>query len=224
VSEQLERNPINPDNLVRERLDDLRGRRSLQQIADAVAATGFEGLSRPALNRVINGGQPLRVSELFALAAALDVSPLHFLVPDDEDARVAVTPNDVVDPRTLMTWLRGKWPSVGGDPNPGAFFRSMPAPVVAEMAYNKGQADADVERMRQEHARALRESRTIESELAGTQDDGRRLELARELGRLEHYRHVRACAIRKATGADVGGGPPTPADAFYALGDDDLGA
>lgn len=223
MSDQVERISIKPDDLARERLDQLRGRRSLQQVADAVAKTGFKGLSRASLNRVIKGGQPLRVGELFAAAVALGVSPLHFLVPDDEAAFVAVTPGTVVDPRTLMTWLRGTWPSVGDNSEPATFFRSMPAPVQAETLYRKAQADAETARMRGEYDNARRKSEELEAELGTATDDNQRLRLSRELGKLDHYCHVRARAIRKATGADIGPGASAPvsADAFYTLADDD---
>jgi len=50
------------------------------------------------------------IEELFALALALGVSPLHLVVPVDDAGKLAVTPSHHVGVRHARAWLRGRAP------------------------------------------------------------------------------------------------------------------
>ncbi len=56
-----------------------------------------------------NAPATVLLNDAFAIAAVLGVSPLHLLVPDEEDA-IAVTPEITAARRDLDLWIRGLKP------------------------------------------------------------------------------------------------------------------
>jgi transcriptional regulator with XRE-family HTH domain len=108
----------NPNQVVGERVRTLREARRLSQrdLATRVQALGVR-IHHPGIGKVEQGQRRLDVSELFAFAYALDVSPMHLMVPGDDDAEgVAVTPHVTVE-RTgnLRRWIRGHVALAGQD-------------------------------------------------------------------------------------------------------------
>lgn len=215
---------IDVDTLVRSRFDEIRGRRSLQQIANAIRDLGYDGLRRPTLDRVVNDGQPLRVGELLALAAGLGVSPLHLLGPSTPDVRVAVTPDVVLDPGSLLSWLRGNNP-IAQDTDLREFFRTKPWRMQEEGRLQRLAIERRLEAAQQRAAKLDEQARGLEDQLTRAPDD-ERVAVARKLGRLDVQRALLARQIAHATGQDLvdrfdevlEAGPPLPADAFYAEG------
>lgn len=107
-----------PNQVVGERVRTLRDARGLSQrdLAARVQALGVR-IHHPGIGKVEQGQRRLDISELFAFAYALDVSPMHLMVPADDDAGgIAVTPHVIVQ-RTgnLRRWIRGHVSLAGQD-------------------------------------------------------------------------------------------------------------
>lgn len=107
-----------PNQVVGERVRTLRRVRGLSQrdLAARVQELGVR-IHHPGIGKVEQGQRRLDVSELFAFAYALDVSPMHLMVPADDDAQgVAVTPQIIVQRSgNLRRWIRGHIPISGQD-------------------------------------------------------------------------------------------------------------
>jgi transcriptional regulator with XRE-family HTH domain len=85
---------------------------SQQELADRVTATGHR-MHRLTVAKIESGGtraQNASIADVLALAAALDVAPLHLLVPLDDDAAVAITPKEVHRAAVVRGWIRGGRP------------------------------------------------------------------------------------------------------------------
>lgn len=92
------------------RLRDARGW-SAQRLADELAAVGAP-LDRSVIANLENGRRAsVDIQELFALALALEVTPLDLLVPPEisDDAPYAVTPERTEPAGRVRAWLGGKW-------------------------------------------------------------------------------------------------------------------
>ncbi|MGH9250758.1 MAG: helix-turn-helix domain-containing protein [Acidimicrobiales bacterium] len=61
-----------------------------------------------AIVKIERGTRGVSVDEAFALALALQVAPVHLLVPLDDDAPVAVTPNTSAPAAEVRDWVRGR--------------------------------------------------------------------------------------------------------------------
>lgn len=105
-----------PNQVAGERVRAIREARglTLRDLATRLQALGVR-IHHNGIGNVEKGDRRLDVSELFAFAYALDVSPLHLMVPADHDAGgVAVTP-DVILAKSgnLRRWMRGHVPLAG---------------------------------------------------------------------------------------------------------------
>lgn len=80
-----------------------------QQLADAVAAIGAR-LDRTTIAKLEKGQREAHVKELVSLAAALDVSPMHLLLPWRLDAEVKLAPKLTVDGFDALKWASGQRP------------------------------------------------------------------------------------------------------------------
>src|SRR5205823_4378091 len=60
-------------------------------------------------------GANVTVSELLVLAAALDVAPVHLIVPLEDEARLAITPTWQPTPSDARAWIRGAGTTVDGE-------------------------------------------------------------------------------------------------------------
>jgi transcriptional regulator with XRE-family HTH domain len=92
------------------RLRGIRNRRgwTQQQLADALRALDFP-LGRVAIAKIENGKRPMEVSELVALATALDVPPAALFLPLGE-AAVALTKGRTVDFAAAAAWAADDGP------------------------------------------------------------------------------------------------------------------
>lgn len=91
--------------VVGQRLRELRGQRSQQQIAKRMEVLGHP-LDRSAIARIENDDRRVTVDELLVLAAALGTSPLSLLTPNGtvEVGRIPL------DADTMRRWLSGEEP------------------------------------------------------------------------------------------------------------------
>jgi transcriptional regulator with XRE-family HTH domain len=98
-----------PSDVVAQRIAELRNARdpamSQTQLADRLTALGFK-YDQTAVSKLEKGRRPISVDILFALAFALDASPLALLVPLDE-SRVVIGEGKEVTPDDLRLWVRG---------------------------------------------------------------------------------------------------------------------
>jgi len=108
-----------PGQVLAHRVREARKRRdwTQQQLADRLRELGFP-THRLTIAKIEKGGTraenaPLR--EVLALAAALDVAPVHLLVPLEDEAMVAVTPELFSQARHVRAWIRGRNILRGGD-------------------------------------------------------------------------------------------------------------
>lgn len=105
-----------PSEVLGRRLRAIRTERgwTQQQLAD------LSGVPQPTIARTEIGKRPdqITLTEAVSLAAALDVAPVHLMVPTDPEARVRLIPSDakertrraVVDAETALAWMRGLEP------------------------------------------------------------------------------------------------------------------
>lgn len=115
---QVKAAPESPTQVVARRVAELRARRgiSAQKLADRCAEYGMPELNRSVITNLENNRrQQVSVDEVLALALALGVAPLHLLIPTDDAARVAITPNSDVDAAYARQWVIGERPLLDGD-------------------------------------------------------------------------------------------------------------
>jgi transcriptional regulator with XRE-family HTH domain len=106
-----------PVQTVAERVKEVRTRRGLSaaRLAERLRSVGLEW-DRSVVANLENGRRAsIDVAELLALAAVLDVAPVHLLVPTDEGDYQA-TPTITVDTVTARAWVRGFQGLPGSDP------------------------------------------------------------------------------------------------------------
>jgi transcriptional regulator with XRE-family HTH domain len=92
------------------RLHGIRTRRgwTQQQLSAELDRIGFP-MNRATIAKIETGKRPMEVSELVALAAALDVEPAALFLPLDTKT-VALTPGKTVDATTAIAWAAGDGP------------------------------------------------------------------------------------------------------------------
>src|SRR3954454_22931103 len=82
------------------------------RLAERLRELGY-ALPREALARLETGKRGVSLEDVFAIAYALDVSPLHLIVPVDDAPRVIVAGGvQPADPGDLRRWVRGEEPLV----------------------------------------------------------------------------------------------------------------
>ncbi|WP_329103179.1 hypothetical protein [Streptomyces sp. NBC_01439] len=108
--------PDGPVATVARRVREVRKRRDLtaEQLAQRLQAVGLPWERGTVVKLEAGYRQNVGVAEVFALAVALDMSPLHLLVPLD-DRPCQVTPNRVESANTVRAWVRGEQPLPGMD-------------------------------------------------------------------------------------------------------------
>lgn len=103
-----------------ERVKTLRKSRgwTAQRLAEEMTAAGFRW-ERMVVTKLETGRrQSVSIDELFGLAFVLDVSPIHLLVPpDDEPPVYLVTPTVPTSPHVVRDWIKGRRPLYEQDLN-----------------------------------------------------------------------------------------------------------
>jgi transcriptional regulator with XRE-family HTH domain len=99
-----------PSEVFRSRLREVRRLKgwTQQELADALARAGLD-LSAFAITRIETGNRGVSLDQAIAMAAVLGVSPLHMIVPL-EDERVQLAPQLTVTTAEARAWLRGQRP------------------------------------------------------------------------------------------------------------------
>ncbi|MGW1137613.1 helix-turn-helix domain-containing protein [Streptomyces zhihengii] len=107
-----------PTDAVARRVREVRAARgmSAQQLADALAAEGI-AWQRSTVAKLENGNREnVSLTEWLALAAVLNVAPVHLLLPlAGEDAQYLATPTRAEDIERVRGWVRGHYPLPGGN-------------------------------------------------------------------------------------------------------------
>jgi transcriptional regulator with XRE-family HTH domain len=93
------------------RLADARNVRgwTQQDLSEAMSRLGSP-IDRTTIAKLEKGQRKARVDELMALAAAMDVSPVHLLLPLRIDSSVKLAPALTVEADVALTWARGDRP------------------------------------------------------------------------------------------------------------------
>lgn len=112
-----------PGRVFAQRVYEIRERRGLRQkdLADRLTAIGrpthrmtvakIEDARNPdAKPGNVTRAENVSVGELLAFALALNVSPVHLIVPREDDATVAVTPKAAAGAAFVREWIRGRRP------------------------------------------------------------------------------------------------------------------
>jgi transcriptional regulator with XRE-family HTH domain len=117
-----------PTRAVARRVREVRVKRGLSggKLADRMTALGIRWDRSIVANLESGRRGQLSVDELLALAAALNVAPVHLLVaPEDYDAPYEVTPEVTYSASGVRAWIRGIHP-LGDDGDPREFFAEVP--------------------------------------------------------------------------------------------------
>jgi transcriptional regulator with XRE-family HTH domain len=80
-----------------------------QQLADALDGVGV-AMDRTTVAKIEKGLRPVRVEELVAIAATLDVAPVHLFLPIDGAGPVSLAPTLKVELARARAWARGQRP------------------------------------------------------------------------------------------------------------------
>lgn len=91
-----------------------KGWTSQQRLADRLGALGHE-VDRTAVTRLETGKRGVSLDEAFAIAAALEVSPLSLMLPRAPEEPVAVAPRLTVTTKAARAWAQGVEPLPGQD-------------------------------------------------------------------------------------------------------------
>lgn len=111
-----EQQPEHPVATIAARVKELRGRRgwSATRLGEELNKYGVSW-DRYVVNSLENGKrQNVTVGELYGLALALDVAPVHLLVPIDRRP-YRIAENRVADADTARAWVTGRAPLPGVD-------------------------------------------------------------------------------------------------------------
>lgn len=111
-------------NTIAQRVQDLRRKRgwSAAALAEECADLGMPALNRSVIANIESGRRPyVTTDELLTLAYALDVAPVHLLVPleinETVDAhRYRATPDRFLSIPVAREWIRGRICPPGRDP------------------------------------------------------------------------------------------------------------
>jgi hypothetical protein len=113
-------------DVVGDRVRQVRRRQQMTAVALALrcAELGMPQLSASAIYNMETGRRDksgrrrreITVDELFTLALALNVWPVHLLVPPDEGEKpYQIAPQFAEDSWDVRRWVRGYWVPAGGD-------------------------------------------------------------------------------------------------------------
>lgn len=100
---------VTPVEAIKSRVREARNRKGMtaQELADRLKASGVPW-DRGTVTKLETGHrQNVTVVELLALARALDVAPIHLLVPLEDGGQYMATPNEAVKTARARYWIRG---------------------------------------------------------------------------------------------------------------------
>ena len=82
---------------------------------ERLAELGYGKISRSILAKIERGNRRVDIDDVLALAAALDVAPVHLFVPYDRDRMIEITPSVQVPAHLVRRWVHGWSPLPGGN-------------------------------------------------------------------------------------------------------------
>jgi transcriptional regulator with XRE-family HTH domain len=102
----------------------LRTRRGMSQqaLADRLNLLGAR-VDRSVVAKVESGKRAVTVEDALRFALALDVAPVHLLVPTDSDEPIHLAPNLEASPYEVRAWIRGAMPLLQ---DPRVYFSTVP--------------------------------------------------------------------------------------------------
>jgi transcriptional regulator with XRE-family HTH domain len=117
---------VTPGQVLAYRLKEVRERRrwSQQQLSDRLAAIGHP-LHRVTIAKIEQGGPraaKASLTDVLALAAALNCPPLHLFIPLRDDQRVFVTGKCVPTAAQAREWIRGGAPLGAANEDDARFY------------------------------------------------------------------------------------------------------
>jgi transcriptional regulator with XRE-family HTH domain len=95
---------------------------SQQGLADRLNQLGAR-VDRSVVAKVESGKRVVSLEDAFRFALALDVAPVHLLVPIDADEPIHLAPNMEASPHEVRAWIRGFMPLFQ---DPRVYFTSVP--------------------------------------------------------------------------------------------------
>jgi transcriptional regulator with XRE-family HTH domain len=127
--EELMQHPETPGQVVARRVREVRERRgwSRDRLVARLTELGVE-MGRPTISRIESGrgrAENVTVNELLALAAALDVAPVHLMVPLEDEARLAITSDWQPTALDARAWIRGTGTTVDSE-NLRVYYSEVP--------------------------------------------------------------------------------------------------
>lgn len=93
-----------------------------QDLADRLNQLGAR-VDRTAVAKIEAGKRVITLSEAFTFALALDVAPVHLLVPTDSDEPIRLAPDLEASPNEVRAWIRGAMPMLQ---DPRVYFSAVP--------------------------------------------------------------------------------------------------
>src|SRR4051794_30544803 len=82
---------------------------SQQDLADRLNQLGAR-VDRSVVAKVESGKRAVSLEDAFRFALALDVAPLHLIVPVDSDDPIHLAPDMEASPGEVRAWIRGQQP------------------------------------------------------------------------------------------------------------------
>jgi transcriptional regulator with XRE-family HTH domain len=125
--EQIEQGAASPHQVIADRVKSLRKKRgwSAERLAEEMTAAGIPW-TRVVVTKLETARRPgVNVAELFGLAYALGVSPVHLVVDPDDDSQYRVTATCSAPAADVRAWVRGFKPI--GDTDARTFFTAVPS-------------------------------------------------------------------------------------------------
>lgn len=145
---------------------------SLQQMAGALAELGIT-LHLTAIAKAEKGQRKVTLDEALAFAAVLGVSPLHLIVPLDNETELRVAPRLTAPALQARQWMRGQRPLTDDDDG-RLFYAQTPdddwdaiAPGVAARFANRD----EFEQARREYERDVTRAAFQRWTQGGNEDD-----------------------------------------------------
>jgi transcriptional regulator with XRE-family HTH domain len=116
-----------PSDVFRARLREVRRFKgwTQQQLASALADVGVD-LGEPAVTRLERGARGVSLDDVIAIAAVLGVSPLHMIVPLENDVTADLAPQLPAPVADARAWFRGQRPLRESDDLPLFYAQTPP--------------------------------------------------------------------------------------------------
>jgi transcriptional regulator with XRE-family HTH domain len=159
---------LSPEHVAAVRIQQARKRHGWTQaeLTDRLKALGVR-IDRAAVAKIETNKRRLTLDELYSFSLALDVAPVHLLVPINVDADylISVTPNTDAPADEVREWVKGAKPMVGQDTR--IFFTEVPREEFEERRSAKlRELEMELEKLRSAAERKLEELEASRDEVS----------------------------------------------------------